>query len=420
MSLTVVGINHKSAPVAEREKVSYSQSELLDALCRFYAYPLIDGIVIVSTCNRTEWIMEHQEMSQDMLFSVLSQDLGTDLAISDYGYLKQNDEAVAHLIGMAAGLDSMVLGEPQILGQVKASFRLAEEANSVSSFLYRVFQHVFKAAKRIRTETAIGENAVSVAYVAVQLAKQLFSELKGKRVLLIGAGDTVTRVAMHLSGEGVEHFYIANRTLLRGQDLAKMLEKEGKTVKTLTLEAMTEVLPHVDVVVSSTGSPVPVLGKGAIEKALQAGRIRPLFMLDLAVPRDIEPEASELEHVYLYSIDDLELVIADHIAERNGAKECAEVVVEEETTLFMRWLKAQDAVGLVQAYRSNMTELKEKVLNRALKRLQQGEDPGEVLLFLADRLTNVVMHAPSVVIKESAAEKNYDKLALLREILNLH
>ncbi len=418
MSLTVIGINHKSAPVAIREKVAYSQGALVDSLCRIHSHRAIEGLILVSTCNRTEWVIEHTEMTDVSLIEWLEQDVGA-AALQDYIYVSHGEDAVTHLIGMASGLDSMVLGEPQILGQVKASFRHAKEADTVSPLLHRVFQHVFKAAKRIRTETAIGENAVSVAYVAVQLAKQLFSQLKSKQVLLIGAGDTVTRVATHLAGEGVSAFWVANRTLARGQELAEQLQKNGATVKTLTLESMAQVLPEMDMVVSSTGSPVPVLGKGIIENALQTGRIRPLFMLDLAVPRDIEPQASELEHVYLYSIDDLESVVAHHVAERHHEKASASLLAEEEAAEFMHWLKAQDAVEILKTYRQQMGQQKEEILVKAKKRLQQGEAAEDILHFLAERLTNTLIHAPSLAIKDAAAKKSYDKLAILKETFGL-
>jgi len=389
MHLLALGINHTTAPVHLRERAAVGVERLDEALLDIA--DRVDEATILSTCNRTEiycrqadpdpvgivkWLCKFHELpARD---------------IEPYLYQHPDESAVRHAFRVASGLDSMVLGEPQILGQMKAAFSAAHKLGTTGKILNRLFQQTFTVAKQVRTDTAIGASAVSVAYAAVALAKQIFADLSEQTVLMIGAGETIELTARHLQQSGVTKIIVANRTLERAQQLA-----EDFGAQAISLAELPNRLPDADIVISSTASTLPILGKGAVEKALKQRKHRPMFLVDLAVPRDIEEQVGELRDAYLYTVDDLQEVIQENLASRKAAAEEAEQIIDLQTADFMRWLKSLDAVPTILDLRAHIDHLAQRELDRARRRLQAGEDAEEVLRWLTYALTQKLAHVPS-------------------------
>jgi glutamyl-tRNA reductase len=329
-------------------------------------------------------------------------------------YLHQDAGAVNHMMRVAAGLDSMVLGEPQILGQMKDAWQAARTAGTLGPYLDRLFQSTFNMAKQVRTDTAIGENPVSVAFAAVSLARQIFADLRRSTALLIGAGETIALVARHLFEQGVGRIIVANRTLQRAELLSEPLGGQA-----IVLTQIPDILAECDVVISSTASPLPILGKGAVERALKQRRHKPMFMVDIAVPRDIEPEVGSLADVYLYTVDDLHEVIEENMRSRQGAAEAAERLIELGTGEFMQRLRALAAVDVVRSYRQKAEQARDQELQKALAKLQRGADPEQVMTEMARLLTNKLLHEPSVQLKQMTAQGRIEALALAQELFAL-
>ena len=351
MSLLALGINHKTAPVALRERVTFSPETLNHAIESLRQQPLVQAGVVLSTCNRTELYLS-MEQPED----VPPQDLHKQIVdwlcayhklspdeVNKSLYWYQDNDAVNHLMRVASGLDSLVLGEPQILGQVKKAYTESQREQSMSADLERLFQKTFSVAKRVRTETDIGASAVSVAFAACTLARQIFESLSEVNVLLVGAGETIELVARHLREHKVRHMMIANRTRERAQALADEVNAE-----VITLPEIDERLAQADIIISSTASPLPIIGKGMVERALKARRNQPMLFVDIAVPRDIEPEVGKLASAYLYSVDDLHSIIQSNLAQRKAAAVQAEHIVQQESANFMAWLRAQGAVETIE------------------------------------------------------------------------
>jgi glutamyl-tRNA reductase len=315
---------------------------------------------------------------------------------------------------VSAGLDSLVLGEPQILGQTKAAYAEASSAGTLGRTLERAFQHAFTTAKQVRTETAIGANPVSVAFAAVTLAKQIFGDISTKTALLIGAGETIELTARHLREHGLRRMLIANRTPERAQTLAEALHAD-----IIELGQMPEKLHLGDIVIASTASPLPLLGKGMVERALKQRKHRPMFMVDLAVPRDIEPEAGQLDDVYLYTVDDLREVIEENLRSRQQAAQQAEEIVELQVERFMEWMRGQDAVSTVRRFREHAEHQRDEVLRRALHRLAKGEPPQRVLEYLARALTNKLIHAPTCGIRKAAERGELELIEAAKALLDV-
>ncbi len=414
MTLLAFGINHTTAPLALRERVAFAPENLHSAMQEACAHAGLAEVAILSTCNRTEiyansendaatiqaWLVSHTAIEAD------------DLAKSYYCY--QDQEAVRHMMKVAGGLDSLVLGEPQILGQMKSAFASAKEAGTLGAELHATFQQVFNIAKRVRTETAIGENPVSVAYAAVSLAQQIFSNLKQDTALLIGAGETIELVARHLAEQGIKHIIVANRTLDRAQRLANEFSGEA-----ILLADIPEQLHRADIVISSTASQLPLLGKGAVESALKKRKHKPMFMLDIAVPRDIEEQVGELDDVYLYTVDDLHAVIDENKKSRVAAADQAEEIINEGVEQFLRHQRALNAVETVKAYRQKAEQMRDAELQKALRTLQSGANPEQVLQQLARNLTNKLIHSPTAVLKEASAGSRHHVLQVAQELFDL-
>ncbi|MFK7975029.1 MAG: glutamyl-tRNA reductase [Halioglobus sp.] len=409
MSLLVLGISHHSAAVEVRERVAFAPEQVSEALTDACERVQLDEAVILSTCNRTEiyaivpeavnraekahalveWMADYHHLSADQLHSC--------------AYHHDAEKAVHHLVQVASGLDSMVLGEPQIFGQLKSAFAVARDAGATSAEMGRLFPRVFSLAKRVRTDTAIGENPVSVAYAAVDLAGHIFSDLGQCNALLVGAGETIELVTRHLIEAGVTNIVIANRTLGRARELAQQFSAEA-----VLLADIPEQLLTADIVISSTASQLPLLGKGAVEEALKKRRHRPYLMVDLAVPRDIESQVSELRDVYLYTVDDLREIVDENMRSRRDEASKADLIIEAGVQEYLQEVRSLGALDAVKEYRSMADQLREGELRRAQRSLARGDDPQQVIAQLARTLTNKLIHAPTAGLKKASADGRQD------------
>lgn len=417
MTLLALGINHKTAPVALRERVAFAPDTLAQALNSLLSQPMVQSGVVLSTCNRTELYLsvEQQADLQEKLVRWLCDyhDLREE-DVRNSLYWHQDNAAVSHLMRVASGLDSLVLGEPQILGQVKKAFADSSRDHTLSSELERMFQKTFSVAKRVRTETEIGASAVSVAFAACSLARQIFESLSSVNVLLVGAGETIELVARHLREHSVQKLMIANRTRERAQLLAD--EVGAEVIGLADIETR---LADADIIISSTASPLPIIGKGMVERALKARRNQPMLLVDIAVPRDVEPEVGKLANAYLYSVDDLQAIIEQNMAQRKAAAVQAESIVVQESGEFMAWLRAQSAGESIREYRAQAEGVRAELQERALTALRQGADAEKVLQELAHKLTNRLIHAPTKSLQQAARDGDSERLQILRDSLGL-
>ena len=398
MTLLALGINHKTAPVALREKVAFTPDSLVEALASLRKVDGVDESVIVSTCNRTELYVNTQHESATALLAWLSNFHHVEVdEIANNSYVLAADDAVKHIMRVASGLDSLILGEPQILGQVKQAFGDAKHSGMINTEFDKLFQHTFSVAKRVRSETEIGANAVSVAYAAVQLAKHIFAELPKRSVLLVGAGETIELVAQHLKEQGVTCLAVANRTISRAEALAETLD-----ASVYTLSQVPEHLKDFDIVISSTASQLPLIGKGMVEKALKQRRNMPMFLVDLAVPRDIEAQVNELGDAYLYTVDDLKHIVQKNLQNREQAALEAEKLIEKQAGDYMSWKQSQQSIDLVRQYRQKGMEQRDDVVEKALAQLTEGKDAETVLSEMAYKLTNTLLHPTTLALREAA------------------
>ena len=398
MTLLALGINHKTAPVALREKVAFTPDSLVEALASLKKLDGVDESVIVSTCNRTELYVNTQDESGQKLLQWLSDFHHLDVTeIANNSYVLAQDDAVKHIMRVASGLDSLILGEPQILGQVKQAYGDAKHSGMINSEFDKLFQHTFSVAKRVRSETDIGANAVSVAYAAVQLAKHIFAELPKRSVLLVGAGETIELVAQHLKEQGVDKIAVANRTVARAEALAETL---GATV--YTLSQVPEHLKDFDIVISSTASQLPLIGKGMVEKALKQRKNMPMFLVDLAVPRDIESEVNELGDAYLYTVDDLQHIVQKNLENREQAAIEAEKLIDRQAGDYMTWKQSQQSIDLVRQYRQKGMAQRDDIVEKAKTQLAEGKNAEAVLEEMAYKLTNALLHPTTLALREAA------------------
>ena len=418
MSIVAVGINHKTAPVAVREKISFSPDHLSTALQEMLSAVQCKEAAILSTCNRTELYLVQDgnvELTQDKVVHWLENYHNVPAStIIPSLYWHKDQHAVNHMMRVACGLDSLVLGEPQILGQMKQAYSQAKAAGSMALVMDRLFQRTFGVAKQVRTDTEIGASAVSVAFAAVNLAKHIFASLEKSRVLLVGAGETIELVAKHLYENKVGKITVANRTISKAEKMAKQI---GADV--ITLAQIPEQMGQADIVISSTGSTLPIIGKGMVEHALTQRKHQPIFMVDLAVPRDIEEQVAELEDVFLYTVDDLQGIIAKNIENRRKAAIQAESIVSKQTDNFMSWLRGLNTQDTVVSFRNQCLSSRDQLLEKALTQLNNNKSPEAVIAELATKLTNKFMHAPTSALQSAAQGGELDKLLYLRDIYNL-
>lgn len=397
MSLLVVGINHNTATLALRERLSFEQGALPAALSAASEHWSGAEVAILSTCNRTELYVGADVPVADVLAWLVQWHRVESSAVSQCHYTHQGAAAVRHMMLVASGLDSLVLGEPQILGQLKDSFATGKSAGTVRGVLHPLFEQVFAVAKRVRSETAIGQNPVSVAYAAVRLARRIFANLADNTALLIGAGKTIELVARHLREQGVGKILIANRSIENATTLAAAVGGQGFALSDLATK-----LHEADIVISSTASQLPVLGKGAVEQALRLRKHKPMFMVDIAVPRDIETQVADLEDVYLFTVDDLRDVIDENLRAREQAAEEARVLIEEGIVQFEQARLVQEASRDIVALRQQAEALRDIELEKAIRQLERGEHPETVLRQFSRSLTNKLLHQPTALLRSRA------------------
>ncbi|MBL4763378.1 MAG: glutamyl-tRNA reductase [Gammaproteobacteria bacterium] len=415
MSLVAFGINHQTAPIEFRERVAFTAENIPSALEDLISQPFIHEVAILSTCNRTEIYCDlFAESDAELINWLRNYHQLEETDISSYVYLHPERKAIRHILRVASGLDSMILGEPQILGQLKTAYAAAKSAGATKTILERLFQHAFSVAKRVRTETNIGANPVSVAFAAVALAKQIFADLNQQTVLLIGAGDTIELTAQHLNSHGIKHMIVANRSL---EKIAGLVSHYNGTA--IAIGDIPEFLPRADIVISSTASQLPLLGKGAVESALKVRKHKPIFMVDLAVPRDIEPEVSELDDVYLYTVDDLEDVIEENRRSRELAAIEGEAIIDIHVEEFIQWMRGNDCAGAIKSYRDKANDLRAELLQRALQMLQNGKSAEAALEWLSHNLTNKILHTPTKKLNQAAKDGRKDLLEAACEILDI-
>lgn len=413
MQLTAVGLNHQTAPLSIREKLAFAAACLPEAVRNLARSKAATEAVILSTCNRTElycvgdseeiirWLADYHSLPIE--------------EISPYLYTLGMQETVRHAFRVACGLDSMVLGEPQILGQIKDAVRVAQEQESMGKKLNALFQKTFSVAKEVRTDTAVGENSVSMASASVKLAEQIFPDIGDLNVLFIGAGEMIELVATYFAAKSPRLMTVANRTLARAQELC---DKLGVNAEPCLLSDLPAILHDYDVVVSSTASQLPIVGKGMVERALKQRQSMPLFMLDLAVPRDIEAEVGDLNDAYLYTVDDMVNIVQSGKEARQKAAAAAETLVSEKVAEFVRQQQGRQSVPLIKALRDKGEKARKQVLENAMKQLAKGATAEEVLERLSVQLTNKLLHSPTQTLNK-AGEEDKDLVHAVAQIYHL-
>jgi glutamyl-tRNA reductase len=406
MTLLAVGLNYNTAPVAIRERLAFPAEILDHALKNLRTVHDITEAAILSTCNRTEFYCNTKSEDQAPLIDWIAKTKTISSGeFTPYLYSYKDSQSIRHMFRVACGLDSMILGEPQILGQMKTAYQAANQAGTLGKNLSKLFQHTFSAAKKVRTDTAIA---------AVQLAQQIFDKLSEQTALLIGAGETIELTARHLYQHGVGRIIIANRTYDKAHALA--MQFNGYAI---ALSELPTHLAEADIVVSSTASQLPILGKGRVESAIKKRKHKPMFMVDLAVPRDIEAEVEQLRDVYLYTVDDLQNTIDRNMDSRRQAAEQAEEIIDTQVEHFLAWLRSQGAQETIRDYRIQAAGTRDEVLQKALNQLNNGVAAEEALQRLAHTLTNKLIHIPCAQLREAGENDRHDLIAASREIFKL-
>ena len=414
MALFTLGINHRTAPLTVREQVAFHAEELRRALSDLMSSGHVHEAAILSTCNRTElycqadtpqiaidWLADYRRVPAHV--------------IEPYLYAHPDREAVRHAFRVASGLDSMVLGEPQILGQMKEAVRIARESGALGTTLNKLFQSSFAVAKDVRSTTAIGANIVSMAAAAVRLAERIFETIANQNVLFIGAGEMIELCATHFAARNPKQIVIANRTIDRGRALA---DRFGATA--IRLEDVGERLAEFDIVVSCTASQLPIIGLGLVERAIKARRHRPMFMVDLAVPRDIEEEVGELDDVFLYTVDDLAQVVESGLESRQAAVIEAEDIIASRVQDFLGWLQSRETVPVIRSLRDSAERVRRHEIEHAMKLLAKGEPADKVLEHLSHRLTNKILHAPTQALNLAEGAERAELQAAAARLFHLH
>jgi glutamyl-tRNA reductase len=415
MYLTVLGINHHTAPVEIRGQVAFTPEQLERALAELGALTGVHEAAILSTCNRTELYCAREDDSPNALSDWLCRFHQLDSTVlQPHLYSYKEEEAVRHVLRVAAGLDSMILGEPQILGQMKTSYQQALKSGSIDTLVNRLYQHTFSVAKQVRTDTAIGASPVSVAFAAVSLARQIFGNLENHTALLIGAGETIELTARHLHERGTGKLIIANRTVSRAHELAAQFDGYG-----IRLDEIPAHLAEADIVIASTGSPDALLDKAMVQTALKKRKHRPVLMVDIAVPPDIDAGVAELNDVYLYTVDDLKLVIEEGQRSRQEAAKQAEDIIDTQVEHFMSWMRSLDAVPTLRAYREHAEQMGAAELEHARQQIENGVATGEVLETLTRNLVRKLTHDPTVNLRSAISEGDTGLLDAVRTLFRL-
>jgi glutamyl-tRNA reductase len=412
MQLFTIGVNHTTAPISIRENVAFTDANLRHALSDLIAKSAAEA-AILSTCNRTEIYV--QSATPELIVGWLADYHKLNINnIQPYTYTLSNHEAVKHAFRVASGLDSMVLGEPQILGQFKQSVKIAQDAGTLGTLLHKLFQRTFEVAKEVRTNTDIGGSSISMAAAAVKLAQRIFGDIRDQKVLFIGAGEMIELCADHFAAQKPKSMTVANRTLERGTELAEKIGGQA-----ILLNDLPNRLADFDIVITSTASQLPIVGLGMVERAIKARRHRPIFMVDLAVPRDIEPEVAQLDDVFLYTVDDLAQVVSDGMENRQAAALDAETIVTARVETFMQWLAKRDAVPTIKALRDQAESTRQTELEKALKLIQKGESPEKALEALSNALTNKFLHAPSHALNQAHGDEHTKLENILKQLYQI-
>lgn len=417
MQLYTIGVNHTTAPIAIRENVAFNGEILRHALGDLTSQSAAEA-AILSTCNRTEIYVQTERPEPVIDWLAGYHKLALE-KVQPYTYTFSNQDAVKHAFRVASGLDSMVLGEPQILGQFKQSVKAAQEAGTLGTMLHKLFQRTFEVAKEVRTNTDIGGSSISMAAAAIKLAQRIFGDIRQQKVLLIGAGEMIELCADHFAAQRPQSMTVANRTIERGAFLAEKLANQGLQAQAILLNDLPERFAEFDIVITSTASQLPIVGLGMVERAIKTRRHRPIFMVDLAVPRDIEPEIAELDDVFLYTVDDLAQVVADGIGNRQEAAVDAEMIVAARVEHFMHWLKKRESVPTIKALRDQVDAMRQAELDKALRQIQKGEPAEKVLEILSNALTNKFLHAPSHALNQSHGQEHTHLESVLRQLYNI-
>jgi glutamyl-tRNA reductase len=414
MTLVALGLNHLTAPLDLREKVAFAPAATPAALNDLAQQPGVNEALILSTCNRTELYVDVEAGAEDLPQRwLLDHHQLTGRRLDEFLYRHQENAAVRHLFRVATGLDSMVLGEPQILGQVKDAYQAARLVGTLHTPMDRLLQQTFAVAKRVRTDTRIGANPVSVAYTAVRLAERLFADLSEACVLLIGAGETIELAARHLSESKVRRLIVANRTLENAQALAGRFGAYA-----IALADLPQHLAEADIVISSTASRDPVLSRSMIEEAIRIRRHKPMFLVDIAVPRDIAADVAQVDDVFLYTIDDLKQVVDDNLRARRAAADEAEAIIELHVEHYQAWRRALDVRNPLASLRLDAESQRDATLEKARQLLASGRPPEQALEFLAHTLTNKLLHAPSANLRAAALRGDVDLLRAAEQLFD--
>lgn len=414
MQLFAFGINHQTAPLSVREQIAFNVDAMEPALRDLVERGAAKEATILSTCNRTEVYCSTHEPEQAINWLAAYHKLSAQ-QIAPYIYTLQQEEAVKHAFRVASGLDSMVLGEPQILGQMKQAVRYAEQAGTLGFLLHKLFQRTFSVAKDVRTQTEIGANLISMAAAAVKLSERIFPSIAEQRVLFVGAGEMIELNAVHFAAKTPKHITVANRTLERAQVLARRINGHA-----ITLTELPEQLALHDIIVTCTASTLPIMGKGMVERALKARKHRPLFIVDLAVPRDVEREVADLNDVFLYTVDDLSEVVRDGLDARQGAVKEAEVIIDAGVIEFMHWIESREVVPTIRALRDNVERQRRNEMEKALRSLAKGESAEKVLESLSNALANKFLHAPTQALNQAQSGEREALLDTIHRLYHLN
>ena len=411
MRLQILGLNHNTAPVEIREQVVFAGDEVGRAVARLSEIDGVDEAVLLSTCNRTEFYVITSDGGRERL---LRNERELDPGFANSLFTLDADEAIRHIFRVACGLDSMVLGETQILGQLKDAFRDAQQAGTVGQQLSRLFQHTFSVAKKVRTDTEIGANPVSVASAAVRLAQQFFAKFEQHTALLVGAGVTIELVAKHLTGKGIGRLFVANRSVERARNLAGQFG--GYAVPLSELEGT---LPEADILITSTAAPEPIISKDQFAAAMKARKRKPVFAVDIAVPRDIAPDVADVDDIYLYTIDDLQKVIQEGQTSREAAAVDANRILDDEIRRYLSIERAKQASPLIVALREQGETIRDGVIREAQRRLDKGVDSREVVEFATAMLMKKMLHNPSVRLREAAESEDIEIIDATRMLFGI-
>ena len=414
MTFNILGLNHNTASLVIRERLTFSNDEILYALDQINAIESVNEVVILSTCNRSELYLSADEKGLAQVESWLIDYKNINEETATHLFTKCNEEAINHISRVACGLDSMILGEPQILGQLKEAFRIAQDAGTIKDKLNPLFAHVFSVAKKIRTNTAIGKSPVSVAYAAVTLANQFFAGFKQHTALLVGAGMSIELTAKHLKNKGIGRLFIANRDFEKAQKLAKKFD--GYAIDLTDIDGILEVA---DILISATSSQQYVVSKSQISRAIKARKRRPIFAVDIAVPRDMEPSIADLEDIYIYTIDDLEKVILEGQANRQEAAIEANNLLLEESSRYIEKQKVLTINSKIVALREYGEKIKQEVLKQSYKELKKGDNIEQVLEKNTSILINKLMHLPNIKLKKAAEESDIESIQLISKLYDL-